>query len=46
MKELLRKLAAELRARAAQEQANRTVQCAKIAQAAIGLEFLRKKIGG
>jgi len=46
MTELLRKLAAELRARAVEDARNRATRCAKIAQAAIGLELLRKKIGG
>jgi hypothetical protein len=46
MKELLLKLAMLLRERAANQGREKVARCAKIAQAAVGLELLRKKIGG
>lgn len=46
MKELLRKLAAQLRERANKRKRTRVHTCAKVAQAALALELLRKKIGG
>lgn len=46
MKDELRKLATLLREKAAQNQQDKLVKCAHIAQAALGLELLRRKIGG
>lgn len=46
MKELLRKLAAQLRKQASDNARKRVHTCAKVAQAALALELLRKKIGG
>lgn len=46
MKELLRKLAAQLREQASERERSRVHTCAKVAQAALALELLRKKIGG
>lgn len=41
----LRKLAALLRKRAKTEDTSKTVKCAQVVQAALGLEILRRKIG-
>jgi len=46
MNEQLRKLAALLRARAKHNEKNKVVKCAQAAQAALGLQLLRKKLGG
>jgi hypothetical protein len=46
MIEQLRKLAAKLREQAARREKNKVVKCAQAAQAALGLELLRRKIGG
>jgi hypothetical protein len=45
MQDELRKLAAFLRERAKTADTNKTVKCAQVVQAALGLETLRRKIG-
>jgi hypothetical protein len=45
MKELLLKLAAQLRAAAEHKEKTHAVKCAQAAQALLGLTVLRKKLG-
>lgn len=44
MPEQLKKIAHALREKAAAQDAAKEVKCAQVVQAAVGLEFLRKKI--
>jgi hypothetical protein len=46
MKNELRKLAKLLRERGEKRGKDKVVKCAQVAQAALGLELLRRKIGG
>ncbi len=45
MPEQLRKIAELLKEKAASVEAEKTVKAAQLVQAAVGLEFLRKKLG-
>jgi len=45
MTEQLKKLAAMLRKRAAQDETRKAVKCAQAAQATLGIALLRQKIG-
>ncbi len=46
MKDQLRKLAALLRKKDEEKKKKKVIKCAQIAQATLGLELLRRKIGG
>lgn len=46
MKDELRKLAKLLRETSGKKEKEKVVKCAQVAQAALGLELLRRKIGG
>lgn len=45
MPEQLKKIASLLREKAAAAEADKQVKCAQLVQAAVGLEFLKQKIG-